>query len=164
MRKAYAFMCYKATYLKLISLTRWWRVTHICARRPTIIGSDNGLAPTRRQAIIWTNAGIMLIGSFGTKSSEILIEIRTFSFRKMNFKMSSANWRWHPQLFYVLMAVYCCLQQHFFIEWKYLHHQGLWSDIVLRSLHTADSAFIYIIFYSKYAKVMLRFVIAYIFM
>ena len=26
----------------------------------TIIGSDNGLSPRRRQAIIWTNAGILL--------------------------------------------------------------------------------------------------------
>ena len=27
----------------------------------TIIGSDNGLSPDRRQAIIWTKAGILLI-------------------------------------------------------------------------------------------------------
>ena len=27
-----------------------------------IIGSDNGLAPGRSQAIIWTNARILLIG------------------------------------------------------------------------------------------------------
>ena len=27
-----------------------------------IIGSDNGLSPVRRQAIIWTNAGILLFG------------------------------------------------------------------------------------------------------
>ena len=36
------------------------------------IGSDNGLAPDRRQAIIWTNAGILLIGPLGTNFSEIL--------------------------------------------------------------------------------------------
>ena len=30
-----------------------------------IIGSDNGLSPVRRQAIIWTNAGILLIGPLG---------------------------------------------------------------------------------------------------
>ena len=40
-----------------------------------IIGSDNGLSPGRRQAIIWTNAGILLIGPLGTNFSEILIEI-----------------------------------------------------------------------------------------
>ena len=41
----------------------------------TIIGSDNGLSPGRRQAIIWTNAGILSIGPLGTNVSEILIEI-----------------------------------------------------------------------------------------
>ena len=38
-------------------------------------GSDNGLSPGWRQAIIWTNAGILLIGPLGTNFSEILIEI-----------------------------------------------------------------------------------------
>ena len=32
----------------------------------TIIGSDNGLAPGWRQAIIWINTGILLIGPLGT--------------------------------------------------------------------------------------------------
>ena len=32
----------------------------------TIIGSDNGLSPGRRQAIIWTNDGILLIRALGT--------------------------------------------------------------------------------------------------
>ena len=40
-----------------------------------IIGSDNGLSPGRRQAIIWTNAGILLIETLGTNSSEILFDI-----------------------------------------------------------------------------------------
>ena len=31
------------------------------------IGSDNSLAPVRRQAIIWTNAGILSIGPLGKK-------------------------------------------------------------------------------------------------
>ena len=31
------------------------RVTHICVGHLTIIGSDNGLSPGRRQAIIWSN-------------------------------------------------------------------------------------------------------------
>ena len=57
------------------------------------IGSDNGLAPGRRQAIIWTNAGILLIGPFGINFSEILTEINIFLFQKMHLKMSSAKWR-----------------------------------------------------------------------
>ena len=33
--------------------------------------SDNGLSPRRRQAIIWTNAGILLIGPLGTNFSNL---------------------------------------------------------------------------------------------
>ena len=36
-------------------LTHWCRLTHTCVSDLTIIGSDNGLTPGRRQAIIWTN-------------------------------------------------------------------------------------------------------------
>ena len=64
-----------ATQRQWGSLTHWGRVTHICVNKLTIIGSDNGLSPGRRQAIIWTNAGIVLIGPMGTNFSEILIEI-----------------------------------------------------------------------------------------
>ena len=42
------------------------------------IGSDNGLLPIQCQAIIWTNAGILLIGHLGTNFSEISVEIHTF--------------------------------------------------------------------------------------
>ena len=62
-------------------------MTHICVRKLTIIGSDNGLAP----AITWTNAGILLIQPLGTNFSEILIEIQTFSFKKMHLKLLSAK-------------------------------------------------------------------------
>ena len=58
-----------------------------------MIGSDNGLSPGRRQAIIWTNAGILLIRPLGTNFNEMLIEILTFSFVKMRLKVSSAKWR-----------------------------------------------------------------------
>ena len=74
-------------------LNHWGRVTHICVGKPTIIGSDNGLPPDRRQAIIWTNAGILLIGPFGIYFSEILTGIQTCSFKKMHLKMSSAKLR-----------------------------------------------------------------------
>ena len=40
-------------------LTHWGRVTHICVSKITIIGSDNGLSPGRRQAIIWTNENVL---------------------------------------------------------------------------------------------------------
>ena len=65
-------------------LTHWGRKTHICVGNLIIIGPDNGLSPGRRQAIIWTNAGILLIGPLGTNFNEILSEIHTFSFKKMH--------------------------------------------------------------------------------
>ena len=59
-------------------LTHWGRVTHICVSKITIIGSDNGLSPGRRQAIIWTSVDILLIWPLGTNFNEISIEIYTF--------------------------------------------------------------------------------------
>ena len=75
------------------SLTHWGWSTHICVSKLTIIGSDNGLSPGQCRAIIWTIAGILLIGPLGTNFSEILIGIQTFSFKKMYLKMLSAKWR-----------------------------------------------------------------------
>ena len=77
----------------ILPLTHWGRVTHICVGNLTIIGSDNGLLPGRHQAITWTNVGILLIGPPGTNFSEMLIEIHTFSFKKIHLKMSSGKWR-----------------------------------------------------------------------
>ena len=74
-------------------LTHWSRVTHICVSKLAIIGSDNGLSPGRRQAIIGTNAEIFLIGTLGTNFSENVIEIDIFSFKKNHLKMSSGNRR-----------------------------------------------------------------------
>ena len=68
-------------------------MTHIGVTKLTIIGSDNGLSPDRHQAIIWINARILFIWPLGTNFSEILIEIHTFSFKKMHVKMSSGKWR-----------------------------------------------------------------------
>ena len=68
-------------------------MTHICVSNLTTIGSVNGLSPGRRQVIIWTNAGILLIRTLGTNFSEILGEIHPFSFSKMHLNMSSAKWR-----------------------------------------------------------------------
>ena len=74
-------------------LTHWGRVTHICVGNLTVIGPDNGLSPDRRQAIVWTNAEILLIGPLGTNLSEILIKIYPFSFTKMHLNMSPRKCR-----------------------------------------------------------------------
>ena len=47
----------------------------------------------RRQAIIWTNARILLIRPLGTNVSEIFIGYQIFSFKKMHYNMSSAKRR-----------------------------------------------------------------------
>ena len=63
-------------------------MTHIGVNKLIIIGSDDCLSPGRRQAIIWTNAGILLIRTLETNFSEILSEIHTSSL-KMHLEMSS---------------------------------------------------------------------------
>ena len=70
----------------------WDWVTQICVSKLAVIGSDNGLSPDRCQAIIRTNAGIMLIGPLGTKFSEIITGIY-ISLKKMYLKMWSGNMR-----------------------------------------------------------------------
>ena len=61
------------------------KLSHICV--------NNGLSPGRHQAIIWTSAGILLIGALGINLSEILIKINTFSFKKLHLKLSSGKCR-----------------------------------------------------------------------
>ena len=50
-------------------LSNWGQGTHIYVDNLAIVGSDNGLSPGRRQAIIWTNNGILLIRPLGEKTS-----------------------------------------------------------------------------------------------
>ena len=83
------FIC-KYKSLCNYELTHWSWEMHIYVSKLTIISSDNGLSPGRRQAIIWTNAGISLIGPLVTNLSEILIEFHSFSFKKMHLKMSGS--------------------------------------------------------------------------
>ena len=104
----------------------WGRVTHVCVGKLTMIGSDNGLSPGRRQAIIWTNAGILCIGPVGTKFNEILIGIQTFSANKMHLKMSSAKWR--P---FVLASI--CL--FIFLFSGGVHRDNMVIIMVLRTPH-----------------------------
>ena len=97
-------------------LTHWGRVTHICVSDLTSIGSDNSLSPGRRQAIIRTNAGLLLIRPLGTNFSEFLVEILIFSFKKMCLKVSSAKRR--P----------FCLGLNELIDGPWLDHcDGLWK-------------------------------------
>ena len=88
------------THYPQFKLTHWDRVTHICISKLTIIGSDNGLLPGQRQAIIWTNARILLIGL----TSLLLQNDYTWSWQQSLCKYTkNGNWGhipWHFRLDY----------------------------------------------------------------
>ena len=92
-KKYYKLNCLEFLILLHIDgLTHWGRVTYICISKLIIIGSYKSLSPGRRQAIIWTNAGILLIRTSGTNFNEVLSKIETFSFKKIHLKMP-AKWQ-----------------------------------------------------------------------
>ena len=93
-------------------------MTHICVGKLTTTCSDNGLSPGRRQAILWTNAGIMLIGPLGANFGDILSEIQTFSLRKIHLKIPSAKCcPFHLGLngltIVMLFAALCCIGRNY---------------------------------------------------
>ena len=92
------------------------QVTHICVSKLTIIGADNGLSPSRHQAIIRTNAGILLICTLGTNFSGILSKIHGFSFKKMHFKRLSAKSQPFCLGFNVLTTLHVlnCIQKNWY--------------------------------------------------
>ena len=102
-------------------LTHWGRVTHICVGKLTIIVSDKGLSPARHEAIIWNNAGILLIGPSGTNFSEIRIEILIFSFKKIGLKVSSAKWRSF------------CLGLNVLSQWNVNNMEAINGDTILKT-------------------------------
>ena len=116
-------------------LTLWGRMTHICVGKLSIIGSDNGLSPGRRQAIIRNNAGILLIGPLGMNFSEILIGIQTFSIKEMHLKMSSAKWR--P--FCLGLDVLTTVANRRKVEWRSLSISGKWLNTHTASMRKLPS-------------------------
>ena len=132
---------YKNRKYSSLCLTHWGRVTHTCVSKLTIIGSDNGLSPDRRQAIICTNAGLLLIGPLGTNFSEILIEILTFSFKKMRLKVSSAKRR--PFCLTLNLLKHCCLMTQYGIRDFSQYGLMLWQHqaIALASFHLSSVTF-----------------------
>ena len=87
------------------------RLTHWGRGKLKIIGSDNGLSPGRRQAIIWTDTRILSIRPLATNLNEISIGIQTFSLKKMYLKMSSAKWRPFCLGLNLLKEIHvCCFQ------------------------------------------------------
>ena len=114
-------------------------------RRQSITGSDNGLPPGRCQAIIRTNAVILLIRTPGTNFSSIIIEINTLSFKKIHLKMSSTKWRpfclglnvlttqcaYFWDFLHVLPRLSNWTLGFYFPQWNTLSFVGHWSTIIL---------------------------------
>ena len=71
--------------------THWGWMTHICISNHSVIGSDNGLSPDRRQAIIWTNAEILLTEPLVTNFSKILSKLIHLHSRKCIWKCRLEN-------------------------------------------------------------------------
>ena len=72
-------------------LTHGGRMTHIRVSKLTTIGSDNGLSPNQHQAIIWTNADLLSMGSWRTNFSEIFIKLIHYHSRKCIWKCRLEN-------------------------------------------------------------------------
>ena len=100
-----------------ISVIYWDRVTHICVGNLNIIGSNNGLSPGRRQAIIWTNAGILLIRPLGTNIQWNLDRNSYIFIQEKAFKTSSGKRR-----------PFCPGRNVFLIRIIDLHNR--WSSVV----------------------------------
>ena len=116
---------YSAIVLWHGMLTNWDLLTHICVTKLIIIGSDNGLSNGRHNAIIWTSAGILLTGPLERQLGEILIEIHTFSFKKIHLNISSGKWGqfcfgFNVLMFYVTVSYVgsCCVV--LFVLWYWL--------------------------------------------
>ena len=88
---AYIYLTWPRYNTVNFPLTHWGRVMHICVSKIIIIGSDNGLSPGRRQAIIWPIAGILLFRPSGTKFSKILIKFKRYHSRKCIWKCHLQN-------------------------------------------------------------------------
>ena len=67
---------------------------HICVSKLTRIGSDYGLKPDRRQGIIWTNAGILLIGPYQNIFQCNLNRNLYFFIKENTFE--NVVWKWWP--------------------------------------------------------------------
>ena len=112
---------YFMMYFHMPVLTHWGWVMHICVIKLTIIGSDNGLSSGRWQLIIWTNAGITLIGKLVTNFSEIHI---IHSIKKMclsDYKFLFLAFFMHIPILLIKKALFmqCLFFNWFDVEDKY---------------------------------------------
>ena len=121
-----------------MQLTHWDAVTHISVNKLSIIGSDNALSPGQRIAIIWTNAGILLIEPLGTNLSEILIRIHKSSLKKTHLKMLSVkcqSFYLRPQCIKTVIGVSAQIVviAYHIKQWMWWHTHALITIILSRA-------------------------------
>ena len=87
----------------------------IRVRVQTFIGSDNGLSLGWRQAIIWTNAGILLIGSLEQTFVKFEFKFKCFHSRKCIWKCRLENGR-H---FVSICLIFASICHDDAIKWKH---------------------------------------------
>ena len=137
-------------------LTRWDRVTHKYASDSTLIGSDNGLSPGRRQVIMRTITGILLKWSLGNKlqrhfNRNLYIFVQENAIKNVIWKMagilsrsqcvnslgpSDAVWRWRSWST-LIQVMACCLTtpSHYLNQCWLITSKVLWhsfADIIIR--------------------------------
>ena len=78
-------------YIHILQSTIWEQKCQVSFLLWNSLLEDNGLAPGRRQAIIRTNARILLIGPLGTNFIETLIGIETFTLKKCTWSCRLRN-------------------------------------------------------------------------
>ena len=105
-------------------------MTHICVGKLLITGLNNGLSPWRRQAIIWTNAEILLFGPLGTNFIKITIGIQTFLFKKIRSKISSGKLRPFCLGLNVLRSTYYQWSDPKIDGWNSSHYVTAWFEVV----------------------------------
>ena len=119
-------------------LTHWGWVTHICIGILTSNGSDNGLLPGPRQAIIWTNAGIVLIEPLETNSVKFYSEFKHFHSRK-------CIWKCHLENGVHFSRPQCVNTTKAWIKWLTFRNLHIQVDFVLTIL-----SFIIVWWYGSY--------------
>ena len=109
-------------------LTHWSRVTHICVSKLTNIGSDNGLPPSRRQAIISTKCWYIVNWSLGNKfqwnlNQNQYIFIQENAFESVVCEMAAILSQ--PQC--VKLSIMCCHIPHM-LSWLVLFWKSTKMD------------------------------------
>ena len=109
------------------------------------IGFDNGLSPIRRQAIIYTNAGLLAIAHLGTYFSEILIKI--FFIQEDDLKYRSRNighfvqgeMSWLSHVHFCMIYSKCHIHFRLRKGW-HVHHEGNYYFISNGRLNWLDAS------------------------